>query len=78
VSEPTLFSYRTLEQIEAAGMPAVLQELAEIWQEDCRFARVTLVSDDYPNEPYPHGLYFEGWETVPAEQPPFNYPLMAV
>jgi hypothetical protein len=36
-----------------------------------------MVDDVHPQQPYPNGLYFEGWEQRPEVQPDFNYPLTA-
>lgn len=34
--------------------------------------RVTIVSEEYPNQPYPHGYYFEGWKDEKARLLPFG------
>lgn len=41
--------------------------------------RLTIVSDEYPNPPYPNGYYFEGWTDENARQLPFaeSVPLAA-
>lgn len=72
--EPTHFSFvsleprDTFEERRRHSFNLMAQDGATFW-------RVTVVSDEYPNEPYPHGLYIEGWLERPAEQPPFNFPL---
>jgi hypothetical protein len=46
--------------------------------------RFTVVNVEFPNEPYPPGVYAEGWSIAPwkhdppGREAPFNYPLMAV
>lgn len=34
--------------------------------------RVTIVNDEYPNPPYPHGVWFEGWTDRLANMLPFG------
>lgn len=34
--------------------------------------RVTIVNDDYPNPPYPHGIWIEGWRDIIALMLPFG------
>ena len=43
--------------------------------EDIAFRRATYFDDEHPNPPYPNGFYLEGWDKMPAEIPPFDFPL---
>ena len=81
--EPDLFSHRDLPDYHA-DEPALFREMAEGMKEvGGTFFRFTIVSDEYPQPPYPHGLYVEGWLVdparmeVPGKQAAFNYPLVA-
>jgi hypothetical protein len=77
-NEPTFFSYVSPEELAAKGIRAAMHEATVAFRDEgCVFGRWTIVNDEHPNEPYPHGLYFEGWTEVPIPQPPFNYPLKA-
>jgi hypothetical protein len=74
MTAPTLFAFRELgaagsadEQIKKAA--DVLREGGATW------LRATIINDEYPKPPYPHGLYIEGWLVRPDEEPEFNFPL---
>lgn len=79
--EPDCFSFRELP--EDGDVHAIVQELGDFWRGAVEFARLTLVNDEYPNPPYPLGVYFEGWSKAPHnydpphKEAPFNYPLTA-
>lgn len=81
--EPDGFSFRELPANEKEYHAAV-KAVIDRWREDgYEFFRLTVVSEDIPNPPYPDGLYFEAWKVDPArrdppgKQAPFNYPLVA-
>jgi hypothetical protein len=80
--EPNLWSSRDLP--EGGDLSALTREIVEVWKGQCEWGRFTLVSDEYPNPPYPNGLYFEGWSKAPwkhdppGKEAPFNYPLVAL
>lgn len=65
--EPDHFSFR---ELPADGdIQSVTQDACEeMWKRGVEEIRATIVSDEYPREPYPHGLYFEGWSTAPHRQ----------
>jgi hypothetical protein len=37
-----------------------------------KHARVTIVNDEYPHDPYPHGIWLEGWTDENARCLPFG------
>jgi hypothetical protein len=78
---PDCFSFR---ELPADGdMGAIQREIGEQWNGQIEWCRFTIVSDEHPNPPYPHGVYFEGWSKAPHRHDPpgkcapFNYPLVA-
>ncbi len=75
-TKPNFFSYVDLEPRET--FEARCHASIELQKADgATFARFTIVNDEFPKEPYPHGFYIKGWRERPAVQPPFDYPLTA-
>lgn len=75
--DPDFHSYCPLPDEGALG-PALFQDmLAKQREAGATFNRLTIVSPEYPNLPYPHGLYVEGWLMQPREQAPFAFPIDA-
>jgi len=79
--EPTFFMYEPL-PADREDSPRIIAEMSKRMQTNgATFARLTLVSQEYPSPPYPHGYYLEGWAVDPArmdppgKQAPFNFPL---
>ena len=62
------FDKRAYDQIAQEVLPTML-EAGATW------FRVTYFNDDFPNPPYPHGWYFEGWPERPQDQGEFAFPL---
>ena len=53
--------------------PEFRQRLFDGWKaEGMKQVRVTLVNDEYPNPPYPHGVWIEGWTDEKAKMLPFG------
>ncbi len=83
MTAPDFYSYRPLpvlvgdtdeERVDESRL--ILQEMMRALREQgATSVRWTAISPEYPKEPYPHGLYVEGWKVRPDEQPPFSYPL---
>lgn len=77
---PKWHSYRELPEHDEDRVP-LFQEMARIQAADgAKWLRFTIVSDDYPKPPYPHGLYVEGWVEKmgpTTKEAPFSYPLRA-
>lgn len=80
---PDMYGFRDLPD-DPKDTLALWHEMGEIMREHgATWFRMTIVSDDYPMPPYPHGLYMEGWRVdparmdPPARSAPFNYPLVA-
>jgi len=49
------------------------QDLLERWRDEgARQMRVTIVNEQYPHEPYPHGVWIEGWLDSEAQMLPFG------
>ncbi len=74
---PDCFSYDPLADRTANE---AIRAISEKWRGIAHFARWTIINDDHPNEPYPHGLYFEGWSAKPDFAAgecaaPFSFPL---
>ncbi len=76
MSDPDFYSFVDFEPSET--FEERRQASIELQSEGgATFGRFTIITDEHPNEPYPHGFYIEGWRERPREQPPFNYPLTA-
>jgi len=83
LADPDMYSFRPLAETNEACR-AAFAEMAEFMRErGAEEIRMTIVSPEYPMQPYPDGLYVEGWLTAPhkMETPhkaaPFNYPIVA-
>lgn len=85
--EPDFRFYAPLPEIEgddehgSTKLQAVVQsKMKEIQiDHDGAWFRMTLVSDEYPKEGYPHGLYLEGWKTRPIFnliEAEFSFPIV--
>ena len=73
--EPESYSYRELPN-DPRDAIKLFQEMADIQRRGgATFFRYTIISPEHPKEPYPYGLYVEGWDKEPNVQAPFNYPL---
>jgi hypothetical protein len=76
--EPSFFSWRDLPADQDNGH-RLFTEMADGQRaHGAVFWRFTIVSPEYPNPPYPDGLYVEGWKDVPEgpwKQAPFSFPL---
>jgi hypothetical protein len=52
-----------------------LDDIFESWRDaGVKQMRVTIVSDEYPLDPYPPGVWLEGWTVEGALQLPFGEP----
>lgn len=72
VPEPTganMYGFCALDKFDDAEMKRQVDWMRAAGAQQMR---VTVVSDEYPNEPYPHGYYFEGWTDKHARQLPFG------
>lgn len=73
VPEPTaahFFYYCSEDEYRAGAWHSVMDE----WRDQgVKQTRVTIVNDEYPNEPYPHGVWFEGWTDENARMLPFGH-----
>jgi hypothetical protein len=48
-------------------------EVIDGWREKgVKQLRITIINDEYPHEPYPHGYWLEGWTDERARQLPFG------
>lgn len=82
--DPSHFSFSELPV--DGDIETILKAEAErmIGEHGCEEVRLTIVSDEFPNDGYPHGLYFEGWSLAPnrhdppGKPAPFNYPMVAM
>lgn len=80
--EPDCFSWRDLP--EDGNCQPFLRETQAAWRGKVEWGRFTIVSEEFPNPPYPPGLYFEGWSKAPhsydppRKEAPFAYPLTAI
>ena len=84
---PDCFSFSPLP--EGGDLAPLMREMKEEWEREehpwqtthPRWGRFTVVNDEFPNPPYPPGIYFEGWSIEPwkhdppGKEAPFNYPL---
>jgi hypothetical protein len=72
VPEPTaanFFAFLTEDEYSREGAGAIFEK----WRgEGCKQARLTLVNEEFPNDPYPHGYWLEGWTDKNARQLPFG------
>jgi hypothetical protein len=72
VPEPTaatFFMLLTEEEYHAKEWHAALDK----WREEgVRQLRFTIVNDEYPHPPYPHGVWVEGWTDKRARMLPFG------
>jgi hypothetical protein len=72
VPEPTaatFFCFMSEEEYHRGYFKAVLDG----WHDEgVKQFRCTLVNDEFPHEPYPHGVYFEGWTDKNARMLPFG------
>lgn len=79
-ADPDCFSWRLLHQTDAQSFA---REMRRVWEGKVQWGRFTVVSEEFPNPPYPPGFYFEGWSVDPAKmdpphrEAPFNFPLTA-
>jgi hypothetical protein len=49
------------------------ERIFEGWRKDgVQQVRLTLINDQYPNPPYPHGVWIEGWTDKRARMLPFG------
>ncbi len=80
--EPTFFMYEPLPPHDWDWQKSPHPSLGmsdRMRANGANFFRLTIVSDEYPNPPYPDGIYLEGWKAPegPWKQSPFNFPLTA-
>lgn len=72
VPEPTAarhFAMISEEDFQAGEADRIFEE----WKSDgVKQARLTLVNDEYLHEPYPHGVWLEGWTDAATRQLPFG------
>lgn len=72
VPEPTAakhFAYLTEDEYRAGQADSILAG----WREaGVKQARVTIVNDEWPHDPYPHGVWLEGWTDEKARLLPFG------
>lgn len=48
-------------------------EVSDRWRKQgVKRARITLINDEFPHEPYPHGYWLEGWLDENARMLPFG------
>jgi hypothetical protein len=71
VPEPTAAKYFcTMTEEEFANQR---ESFFDHWRkEGVKQVRVTIVNDEYPHEPYPHGVWLEGWDDPNARMLPFG------
>lgn len=72
VPEPTgadMFGFCELEQFDEVER---LRQCDWMRVAGAKQMRATVVSDEFPNPPYPNGYYFEGWKDATARQLPFG------
>ena len=70
--EPTpadFFAFLTEEEYQAGDREPIFDR----WRDEgVQQVRLTIVNAEYPNDPYPHGVWFEGWRDPKAQQLPFG------
>lgn len=78
--EPTHFSHCPLPCSEE-HWHAERDRAVQLMRDDgVTWFRITEVSETYPNPPYPHAMYIEGWKERPEPKnisAPFRFPLVA-
>lgn len=72
VPEPAganFFAFLTLAEYSYAAVADILGP----WNESgVKHSRITLVNDEFPHPPYPHGYWLEGWAGENVRQLPFG------
>jgi len=75
---PTFFCHWTEAEVANATLAVLVNDLSDRWSaEGVKHVRLTVVSDEFPNPFYPHGVYVEGWTEAPNPEPPFAFPMTA-
>lgn len=78
--EPDLFAFRPKGNGEWS-LDAVADIARSFEGNAVGWFRLTIINDEHPKPPYPHGVYFEGWSVSPYKMDPpckeaeFSFPL---
>jgi hypothetical protein len=72
VPEPTAATFFAMLTEEQYSFEAASDIFADWKQKGVKQSRLTIINDEYPHEPYPHGYWLEGWTDENARMLPFG------